>query len=69
MYVPEKLKLNKFRLVRIPRNREYFGKFGKVNPSGSYADPDADVIPTFQQKLDAIAAEFEQYRSEMEGDS
>jgi len=40
MYVPEKLKLNKFRDVRIPTAAEYFRRFGQSLgelPSGRFS--------------------------------
>lgn len=38
MYVPdEKMKVNKFRIVAIPRNVEYMRRFGKAEtPSNQY---------------------------------
>lgn len=36
--VPEKLKLNKFKLVAIPKNRDYFARFGFAkSPASSYS--------------------------------
>lgn len=38
MYVNEKLKLNKFRKVQIPENRDYFSRYGFLNsPESSYS--------------------------------
>lgn len=36
MYVPEKLKLNKFRAVRIPSKAEYMQRFGLVETKQEY---------------------------------
>lgn len=38
MYIPEKLKLNRFRQVNIPRPKDYFARFGNMStPSGRYS--------------------------------
>lgn len=36
MYVPEKLKLNKFRAVKIPSKAEYMQRFGLVESTLPY---------------------------------
>lgn len=46
MYVPAKLKLNKFRLVQIPENRDYFSRYGFLqSPSSAYGG-DNDLPPS-----------------------
>lgn len=54
MYIPEKLKLNKFRKCAIPSNREYFSRFGfAVSPSGQYTG--AERVPVAPlNKVDSI---------------
>lgn len=54
MYIPEKLKLNKFRKCAIPSNREYFSRYGfAVSPSGQYTgDERVPVAPL--NKVDSI---------------
>lgn len=62
MYCPDKLKLNRFKHVRIPDNASYFGRAGMVKPDSSSFGSEDEVIPTMRQKLDAIAQEFDQWR-------
>ena len=45
MYVPEKLKLNKFKLVRIPRPSEIVARFGLVNSPASKYSGDESSSP------------------------
>lgn len=45
MYVPEELKLNKFRLVIIPTIRDTFARIGqRVAPSSDYTGDDNPVF-------------------------
>lgn len=54
MYCNDKLKLNKFREVRIPSNSEYFSRYGNGDPSaGSFTGDES--IPFAQRKIDSIA--------------
>lgn len=52
MYVPEKMKLNKFKLVAIPKKMEYFQRFGLTNtvPLGTGEEP----VPTQERKMEQI---------------
>lgn len=62
MYFPdEKMKVNRFRVVAIPKNSEFYKRFGDtVAPSNSYTGD--DVAPLPQNKIDAIsAAEYQAY--------
>lgn len=65
MYVPEKLKLNKFRQVNIPSLRQYFSRYGFLNvPNSSYSGD--TVLPT-GRKTDVLSAidkmdRFHQYQ-------
>lgn len=44
MYCPEKLKLNRFKQVKIPSNKDYFSRIGAVaTPATSYTGDDRDV--------------------------
>ena len=53
MYIPEKLKLNKFRECAIPSNREYFQRFGMtVPPEGSFSGD--EVCPEPMNTIESI---------------
>lgn len=53
MYIPEKLKLNKFRQVDIPANKDYFARYGLVDvPASQYSGDNS--MPQNQSKIDAI---------------
>lgn len=53
MYIPEKLKLNKFRFVDIPKPITYFKRFGyqSTNPVQFTGD---QVAPASMSKIDEI---------------
>lgn len=55
MYVPdEKMKINKFKLVSIPRNCEYMRRFGNsVAPSNMYTGDEPAPLP--RNKVDMLA--------------
>lgn len=54
MNIPEKMKLNKFQLVKLPRCREMFARFGQVNsPEGSYSGE--EDLPLSGRKSDILA--------------
>lgn len=55
MYVPEKLKLNKFRVVQIPENRDYFSRFGFLKSPDSAYTGDNDA-PHTMTKIEEIEA-------------
>lgn len=55
MFIPEKLKLNKFELVRIPRAKEYISRFG-LNPSPASSYSGDDVISNGSNKVENLAA-------------
>ena len=66
MIVPEKMKTNHFREVRIPSNKEYFRKFGQYTPGESYYTGEVvdmgnlnkiDQILAGQQEIEAKLAE------------
>lgn len=59
MYCPDKLKLNKFRLVRIPSNESYFARYGmQSSDNGSYAPT---PIPFAENKIDTVSREMNDY--------
>lgn len=70
MFVPEKNKLNKFKLVRIPKNREYFSRFGAaVAPAAQYTgDDDPGLVSG--RKIDQIAdmAAYDEYMIQKESE-
>lgn len=53
MVIPEKLKLNRFKLTVIPRPRAYFSRFGSVSPVSSRYSGD-ESLPIIQSKIDSI---------------
>lgn len=64
MFIPEKLKLNKFKDVKIPSNKDFFARvgLGSVGTAGSYTGD--ELATPVQSKIDQIAeadAEFSRY--------
>lgn len=60
MFVPEKLKVNRFKDVKIPTNKDFFARvgLGNVGVAGNYTG-DEMAIPA-QSKIDQIRqADFE----------
>ena len=55
MYVPdEKMKINKFRIVAIPRPIDYMQRFGSADmPSSSYSGEEYAPLP--RNKVDMLA--------------
>lgn len=46
MYFPkEEMKVNKFRLVVIPKNRDYMSRFGSVTPAGAFSGDEVSHMP------------------------
>lgn len=67
MLVPDKLKLNRFKEVKIPTNKDFFARvgLGSVGTAGSYTGDDF-AIPN-QSKIDQILqadAEYSKYLSD-----
>lgn len=55
MYVPdEKLKINKFVQVAIPRTVEFVKRFGNVSPASSLYSGD-ELAPLPETKMDSLA--------------
>lgn len=53
MYIPEKMKLNKFQDCAIPSNRDYFTRFGgAVVPDTQYTGD--ELCPEPMNKVEAI---------------
>lgn len=65
MFVPEKLKLNKFQIVRIPSPKEYFSRVGNqpIGTNNMYTGDDPAIMN--QRKVDSIIdmEEFDRMRS------
>jgi len=54
MYVPEKLKLNKFQAVQLPTNRQIFSRFGLfTNPGTQYSGDER--LPLHENKADMFS--------------
>lgn len=64
MLIPEKLKLNRFKLVKIPSNKDFFGRVG-LQSAGNASLYTGDESAVFDQsKIDQIAqadAEYNKY--------
>lgn len=55
MYVPEKLKLNKFCMVQLPDNRQIFARYGLFNnPAEQYSGDQS--MPMHGNKADILNA-------------
>lgn len=53
MFINDKMKVNKFKLVAIPRNRDYFGRLGNnACPESMYS---GDVFIPQGNKVDVLA--------------
>lgn len=66
MWCPDELKLNKFKVVRIPSNKEYFGMFGSQIPLKQAYTGDADIKPAMtknEQAAESIRL-YNQYAEE-----
>lgn len=64
MFIPEKLKLNKFKDVKIPSNKDFFARvgLGSVGTPGSYTGD--ELATPVKSKIDQIVeadAEFSRY--------
>lgn len=66
MYVPEKLKLNKFRDVRIPSPAEYFGRFGTSVPPVSENRMTGDEDVMLNGRKTDILADMDAYDKYMQ---
>lgn len=61
MLVPEKLKLNKFKLVKIPSNKDYFARVG-LQSAGTPSQYTGDEMAVLDQsKIDQIRAADAEY--------
>lgn len=56
--------VNKFTYVRIPKNREYFERFGNVTPMNNMYTGD-ELMPEQKTKVDEIA-DYEAYDKMMQ---
>lgn len=57
MLIPEKLKINRFRFVDIPKNSDYFARLGgqrPIPPASAYVE-DSEGIPRYGNKTDILA--------------
>ena len=64
MFIPEKMKLNKFRDCAIPSNREYFQRLGFAVPAeGSFAGEN-EPVPMPMNKVES-ADDYERYVEQM----
>lgn len=64
MYIPEKLKVNKFADVRIPSNKDYFRRVGtQALPEGQYTGDELSPMP--MDKISQFTAAEQQLFDEM----
>lgn len=70
MYCNEKLKLNKFREVRILQGAEFMQRpeYGASRGAFSEVNEEEPAQRTFANKLDDIAEEFDRIRDEIENE-
>lgn len=74
MFVPEKMKLNMFKLVHLPRPIEYVSRFGLINsPVQQYSGDDSsspfrlnktELLAQAESQLEREAAEAASKKSE-----
>lgn len=69
MYIPEAFKLNKFKDVKIPSNKDYFGRVGlqSVGDPSQYTGDEPATMP--QSKMDQIYEADVQFRNELNNPS
>lgn len=59
MFVPEKNKLNKFKLVKLPKPCDMFARFGQMDtPSSQFTGDEVAVMAS--RKIDSLA-DMEEY--------
>lgn len=69
MIIPEKLKLNQFKLVKIPTNKEYFGRVG-LTSAGTPAQYSGDEFARPEQsKVDQILEADREYAKYLQSES
>lgn len=61
MFVPEELKINKFKAVRIPSNEQYFSRFGQGLPTSGQFSGEDETLPIGQNKTEMLADQMEMY--------
>lgn len=68
MFINKALKLNRFRSVYIPSNREYFSRYGTSLPQGEGSYSGDEYIPSMRSKIDSLEdmshEEFSRIRQE-----
>lgn len=53
MYIPDSLKLNRYECVKIPSNKDYFSRLGKMElGADAYTGDEAAALP--ESKIDSI---------------
>lgn len=61
MIIPKKMKLNQFKVVRIPENKDYFARYGaSAMPESAYSGDNSS--PMFADKIDNLAKGLEDYQ-------
>lgn len=59
MFVPKKLKLNRFKVVNLPSNKDYFARFGnRTLPEQMFTGD--EFAPSASRKIDQIV-DYEAY--------
>lgn len=60
MYIPEKLKLNRFKVVNLASNKDLFARFGSRSVGENLYTGDDDAAPVASRKMDQIV-DFDAY--------
>lgn len=63
MFIPEKMKVNKFQDVAIPSNKSFFARLGNVDPDILKYSGD-EVVPEQLNKVDSLV-DYELYAEVM----
>lgn len=67
MYIPEKMKVNKFEDVAIPSNKSFFARLGLVSPDALQYSGD-EPVPEQMSKSQSIE-DYRQYAEQMSKES
>lgn len=67
MFVPEKNKLNKFKLVKLPRPCEMFGRYGQFeSPDSQYTGDEVAVMSCRKMDMLADMDAYDRYMQQQE---
>lgn len=69
MVIPEKLQLNKFKLVNIPSNKDYFGRVGLTSAGTPNLYSGDEFSRPEQSKVDQILEADREYSKYLQSES